>query len=57
MTMGSYENEAGHKLESTFYYPMGQTRKMTLYLYCTSRFSATPAFLAAFAKFYVRPSV
>jgi hypothetical protein len=55
--IGSQENEANHKLESTFYYSMVQSRKMTLHLYCASHFSATPAFLGAFAKFHVRPSV
>jgi len=55
--MGSYENEASHKLESTFYYSMGQSCKMTLHLYCTSSVNATTEFLGAFAKFGVRPSV
>jgi len=54
MMMGSYENEASRKLESAFYYCMGQSRKMTLPLYRTSSFSATPECLGAFAKFHVR---
>ena len=53
--MGSYDNEASHKLQSTFYYSVGQSCKMTIHLYCTSTVNATPEFLGAFAKFHVRP--